>query len=62
MDLDLKNSAEEWAWVASELLNVNVGMWIVAGLWFVVCGRVPKFGPGIFQNLIIFNSFKFSNF
>jgi hypothetical protein len=21
--------------------------WIVAGLWFVVCGRVPTFGSGI---------------
>jgi hypothetical protein len=47
VDLVLKNSVEEWAWMASELLNVNFGMWIVAGLWFVVCGRVPKFGSGI---------------
>ncbi len=47
MDLDLKNSAEEWAWVASELMNVHFGMWIVAGLWFVVCGRVLKFGSRI---------------
>ncbi len=47
MGLDSKNSAEEWVWVASDVLNVNFGMWIVAGLWFVVCGRVPKFGSGI---------------
>ncbi len=48
VDLDLKNSAEEWAWVASELLNVNFGWgWIVAGLWSVVFGRVPKVGSGI---------------
>jgi hypothetical protein len=48
VDLDLKNSAEEWAWVASELLNVNFGWgWIVAGLWSVICGRVPKVGSGI---------------
>ncbi len=47
VDLDLKNSAEEWAWVASELLNVNFGTCIVAGLWYVVCGRIPKFCSGI---------------
>ncbi len=72
VDLDLKNSAEEWAWVASELLNVNFGMWVdccrcvVCGLWFVE--EFQNFDSEIvclgswFQNLIIFKSFKFSNF
>jgi hypothetical protein len=35
--------------------------WIVAGLWFVVCGRVPKFGSGssLSGELVLeFNYFK----
>ncbi len=60
MDLDLKNSAEAWAWVASELLNVKFGMWIVAGLWFVVCGRVPKFGFGICLSGVLVPEFNYS--
>jgi hypothetical protein len=48
VDLDLTNSAEEWAWVASELLNVNFGMWVdccrfvISGLW-----NSSKYGSGI---------------
>ncbi len=41
---------------------------VVCGLWFVVCGRVPQFGSGVslsgelVPEFIYFKSFKFSNF
>ncbi len=72
VDSDLKNSAEEWAWVASELLNVNFGIWVdccrfvVCGLWFVeeFQNLLPEFVclGSWFWNLIILKCFKFSNF
>jgi hypothetical protein len=58
--------------VASELLNVNVGMWVdccrfvVCGLWFVVefQNLVLEFVclGSWFWNLIVFKSFKLLNF
>jgi hypothetical protein len=47
VDLDLKNSAEEWTRVASWLLNVNFCMWVdCCRFVVVVCGIVSKFGSG----------------
>ncbi len=51
VDLDLKNSVEEWAWLASELLNVNFGMWVNC-CRFVVCG-LWKCSKIWFRNLFV---------